>query len=132
MVLEPQKKSYDTISQLLIEWFGDYIEVTWRSLFENGADEIKKVQYDLLITEIQFPELEDSSEDILEKIIDMAGPSELPVVVFTKAEEKQLPIHAFQLGINEYFSKRRLKKNILEHRFRNLFREIYRKKVVSI
>ncbi|ABZ94837.1 Adenylate cyclase related protein [Leptospira biflexa serovar Patoc strain 'Patoc 1 (Ames)'] len=132
LVLEPQKKSYDTISQLLIEWFGDYIELTWRSLFENGADEIKKVQYDLLITEIQFPELEESSEDILEKIMDMAGPSELPVVVFTKAEGKQLPIHAFQLGINEYFSKRRLKKNILEHRFRNLFREIYRKKVVSI
>nr|WP_276559135.1 adenylate/guanylate cyclase domain-containing protein [Leptospira levettii] len=132
MVLEPQKKSYDTISQLLVEWFGEYIELTWRSIFENGAEEIKKVQYDLLITEIQFPELEESSESILEKIMDMAGPSELPVVVFTKAEGKQLPILAFQLGINEYFSKRRLKKNILEHRFRNLFREIYRKKVVSI
>ncbi|MCG6150080.1 adenylate/guanylate cyclase domain-containing response regulator [Leptospira levettii] len=132
LVLEPQKKSYDTISQLLVEWFGEYIELTWRSIFENGAEEIKKVQYDLLITEIQFPELEESSESILEKIMDMAGPSELPVVVFTKAEGKQLPILAFQLGINEYFSKRRLKKNILEHRFRNLFREIYRKKVVSI
>lgn len=132
LVLEPQKKSYDTISQLLVEWFGEYIKLTWRSIFENGAEEIKKVQYDLLITEIQFPELEESSESILEKIMDMAGPSELPVVVFTKAEGKQLPILAFQLGINEYFSKRRLKKNILEHRFRNLFREIYRKKVVSI
>ncbi|MGJ4734425.1 adenylate/guanylate cyclase domain-containing response regulator [Leptospira levettii] len=132
LVLEPQKKSYDTISQLLVEWFCEYIELTWRSIFENGAEEIKKVQYDLLITEIQFPELEESSESILEKIMDMAGPSELPVVVFTKAEGKQLPILAFQLGINEYFSKRRLKKNILEHRFRNLFREIYRKKVVSI
>ncbi|MBL0953230.1 MAG: adenylate/guanylate cyclase domain-containing response regulator [Leptospira sp.] len=132
LVLEPQKKSYDTISQLLVEWFGEYIDLTWRSVFENGAEEIKKVQYDLLITEIQFPELEESSESILEKIMDMAGPSELPVVVFTKAEGKQLPILAFQLGINEYFSKRRLKKNILEHRFRNLFREIYRKKVVSI
>ncbi|PKA26276.1 adenylate cyclase [Leptospira sp. mixed culture ATI2-C-A1] len=132
LVLEPQKKSYDTISQLLSEWFGDYIELTWRSVFENGAEEIKKAQYDLLITEIQFPELEDSPESILEMIMDLAGPSELPVVVFTKAEGKQLPIQAFQLGINEYFGKRRLKKNILEHRFRNLFREIYRKKVVSI
>lgn len=132
IVLEPQKKSYDTISELLKEWFGDYIELTWRSLFVNGAEEIKKVQYDLLITEIQFPELEVPPEDVLEQIMDLAGPSELPVVVFTKAEGKQLPILAFQLGINEYFSKRRLKKNILEHRFRNLFREIYRKKVVSI
>ncbi|PJZ84165.1 adenylate/guanylate cyclase domain-containing protein [Leptospira harrisiae] len=132
LVLEPQKKSYDTISQLLSEWFGDYIELTWRSVFENGALEIKKAQYDLLITEVQFPELEDSPESVLEMIMDLAGPSELPVVVFTKAEGKQLPIQAFQLGINEYFGKRRLKKNILEHRFRNLFREIYRKKVVSI
>lgn len=132
LILDPKKRSYETISTLLSEWFGEYITITWKSLYSNGLEELSKGNHDLLISEIQFPEIQLSPEEILNEISDTAGPSEVPVVIFTKVAGKQLPIHAFQVGIHEFFNKRRIKKNILEHRFRNLFREIYRKKVISL
>lgn len=132
LILDSQKRSYERIATLLKEWFGDYISITWKSIYANGLEELPRGNHDLLITEIQFPEIELTPEEILNEISDNAGPSEVPVVVLTKVPGKQLPIHAFQVGIHEFFHKSRIKKTVLEHRFRNLFREIYRKKVISL
>ncbi|TGN17882.1 adenylate/guanylate cyclase domain-containing protein [Leptospira idonii] len=132
LFIEPKKNSFDTLAGLLKEWFGDYIEIVWKSVYENGLEDLRKGNFDLLMTEILFPGSDLSAEDTLNEIADTAGPSEVPVVVMTAAEDKNLPIHAFQIGINEFFFKKKIKKSILEHRFRNLFREIYRKKVISL
>lgn len=132
LYVEPEEKVYFRFKSLLEEWFGSYISISWRTKFSNIDAEIRKGNYDLWITEITFTEIDKSPEEILEQIMDLAGPAELPVVIFTKVEGKHLPIHAFQMGIHEFFRKGRYKKNILEHRLRNLFREIYRKKVISL
>ncbi len=132
LFLEPQKKSFDILSGLLTEWFQDYVEIVWRSIYENGIEELKKGNFDLLITEVIFPNHDSSEEDTLTELADAAGPLEVPIVIFSNSVDKNLPILSFQLGISEFFNKKRLKKSLIEHRFRNLFREIYRKKVISI
>ncbi|BDA79573.1 hypothetical protein LPTSP3_g25030 [Leptospira kobayashii] len=132
LYIESNKRSFDKISGLLKEWFQDYIEIVWRSIYENGLEDLKKGNFDLLISEISFPETGVSEEDTLSELAEIAGPLEIPIVVFSSPSDKTLPIQAFQLGINEFFSKTRIKKTILEHRFRNLFRDIYRKKVIGL
>jgi class 3 adenylate cyclase/DNA-binding NarL/FixJ family response regulator len=132
LFIEPNQKSYDLLAGLLKEWFQDYVEIVWRSLYENGLEELKKGHFDLLIAEVDFPEVSSTEEETLTEIADAAGPLEVPIVIFSHSHDKSLPILSFQLGISEFFSKRRLKKTLIEHRFRNLFREIYRKKVISI
>ncbi|MDF3820638.1 adenylate/guanylate cyclase domain-containing protein [Leptospira sp. 96542] len=132
IILEPSKKAYDVISGLLVEWFGEYIEITWRSIFENGISELQTSNFDLMITEIVFPNKDENLETTLEEITNLAGPSEVPLVIITKSDLKELPVIAFQLGVNEFFYKHQIKRSLMEHRFRNLFREIYRKKVISL
>jgi len=132
LYIESKKRSFDAISGLLKEWFQDYIEIVWRSIYENGLEDLKKGNFDLLISEISFPETGMSDEDTLSELAEIAGPLEIPIVVFSNTSDKTLPVQAFQLGINEFFSKGKIKKSILEHRFRNLFRDIYRKKVISL
>ncbi|MCZ8157394.1 MAG: adenylate/guanylate cyclase domain-containing response regulator [Leptospira sp.] len=132
LLIEPKKGSYDILVSLLKEWFQDYVEIVWRSIYENGIEELKKGGFDLLIAEINFPDSELLEEERLQDIADTAGPLEVPIVIFSNSKDKTLPVLSFQLGISEFFSKRGIKKNLLEHRFRNLFREIYRKKVISI
>ncbi|TGL57946.1 response regulator [Leptospira ognonensis] len=132
LFIEPKQKSFDILSGLLKNWFQDYVEIVWRSQFYNGMEELKKGNFDLLISDIIFPEKSDSEETNLTEIADAAGPLEVPIIIFSSSNDKNMPILSFQLGISEYFSKKRIKKSLIEHRFRNLFREIYRKKVISL
>jgi len=132
LYIEPDKKSYDLLSGLLKEWFQDYVEIVWRSIYANGMEELKQGNFDLLIAEVIFPEKTTTEEETLTEIADAAGPFEVPIVIFSNSSDNGLPIFSFQLGVSEFFSKENLEKTLIEHRFRNLFREIYRKKVISL
>ncbi len=132
LFVEPDQKSYETLTGLLKDWFQDYVEIVYRSQFENGMEELRKGNFDLLIAELKFPEVDKSEETLLSDIADAAGPLEVPIVIYSNSADKQLPVLSFQLGISEFFSKKLLDDSLMEHRFRNLFREIYRKKVISM
>ncbi|MDZ4727797.1 MAG: adenylate/guanylate cyclase domain-containing protein [Leptospira sp.] len=132
LFIEPDKKSHDILVGLLKDWFQDYVEIVWRSIYENGITELKKGNFDLIISEVIFPERDDTEEVVLIDLSEVAGRHEVPIVIFSNSTDKSLPILSFQLGISEFFPKKRIDKSLIEHRIRNLFREIYRKKVISI
>ncbi len=131
LYIEPSQKAFQSIQKYLQTWFGSYIEIIWKSIYANGVEEIKKGHYDLLITELDFPDNSQTQLEVLEELVELAGPHEMPLVVFSQSSDKKLPVQCFEMGVNEFFSKKRIKKSLLESRFRNLFREIYRKKVIS-
>jgi len=131
LFLEPKKNAFESINSLMQEWFQDYIHITWRSLYQNGIQELKTGKYDLIISELSFPEEDKNEEELLQDLLEIAGPYEVPLVIIAGKANQSFQIEALQMGISEFFSKRRIKKSLLESRFRNLFREIYRKKIIG-
>jgi DNA-binding NarL/FixJ family response regulator len=130
LYLEPDKKSFTTISALLNGWFQDYLKINHSTNYEDSIEKIETANYDIFITEIDLIEQAINPKEILQNLIDICGATEIPIIVITKISNPNYKIFAYRLGVSEYFVKSKLSKSHLQYRLSNIFRQAFRLRII--
>ena len=128
---EPVDQDFERIQGHLKEWFGDYLRMRRVDSLKAALEEINSGKYDLILTEIHFPNEDDNPRSVIREIMEQPGAADTPVVAIADSDDTALPINAFRNGMSEFFSKVNLNRPLMEYRMRNLLQREFRNKMMQ-
>ncbi|WCL48836.1 adenylate/guanylate cyclase domain-containing protein [Leptospira sp. GIMC2001] len=129
---EPDDKFSKILQDLLSKWFEGYAEVTRRTQYKNFQEEINRHNYDLVILSSNFANQDLSENDLLEEVFEIIGSGgETPLVYFTDTKDHSFIVDVFKQGVTDVFSITEIIEDLMEFRFRNILRDVYRNKILE-
>ena len=133
LYIEPHEDTIQTVREQLNAWFGkNALRVFHADRLEQGIEALAVRPYDLILTDIHFPDSTLSPKAIISQIKSHPNVRETPIVVITEMPGHMLASEVFGAGAAEYINlaSAAMQPDVGYHRIGNLIHHIHREKIL--